>query len=88
MKAKLVRIGNSKGIRLPSSVIKECSLEYEVDLQVKDGAIIIRSAAAPRTGWSEAFGRAEEKSAKPTAQEFSDIEDAKNDWDESEWEWK
>ena len=51
MKAKLVRIGNSRGIRLPKPMIEEAGLDDEVDIRVLDRSIIIASAEAPRTGW-------------------------------------
>jgi antitoxin MazE len=57
MKARLVRIGNSRGIRLPKPVIEEAGLREEVQLQVRDGAVIISSWARPRSGWAEAARR-------------------------------
>ncbi|MFM2394807.1 MAG: hypothetical protein RLZZ546_2789, partial [Bacteroidota bacterium] len=32
MKAKIIKIGNSKGIRLPNEIIKEYKLDEEVTL--------------------------------------------------------
>lgn len=54
MKARLVRIGNSRGIRLPKSVIEQAGLTQEVDVSVQDGAVVIRSTAHPRAGWADA----------------------------------
>jgi antitoxin MazE len=54
MKTRLVRIGNSRGVRLPKPLIEEAGLTEEVELRVRDGAIVIAATAAPRTGWSEA----------------------------------
>jgi len=54
MKARLVRIGNSRGIRLPKPLIEQAGLGEEVELLVQEGAILIQSTAAPRTGWAEA----------------------------------
>lgn len=54
MKAKLVRIGNSRGIRLPKPLIEEAGLGDDVELRVRDGAIVIAKAAKPRAGWAEA----------------------------------
>ena len=36
MKAKLVSIGNSKGIRIPTAILKQCNIENEVDLEQKE----------------------------------------------------
>jgi antitoxin MazE len=55
MRADIVRIGNSKGIRIPAAILRECSMEYGVDLQVKEGKVILTPLKEPRTGWDEAF---------------------------------
>ena len=54
MRSTLIQIGNSRGIRLPKSVIEEAELGTELDLQVIDGAVVIRSAPTARKGWAEA----------------------------------
>ena len=54
MRAKVVRIGNSKGIRLPKPLIEQVGLTEEVELEVRDGAIVITPAEEPRRGWAEA----------------------------------
>ncbi len=48
MKARLVRIGNSRGIRLPKPIIEQAGLTEEVELRVSEGAIIISASARPR----------------------------------------
>ena len=53
MKTKLVRIGNSRGIRLPKPLIEQAALGDDVELQVSGGAIIISRSAPPREGWAE-----------------------------------
>jgi antitoxin MazE len=54
MKTRLVRIGNSRGIRLPKPVIQEAGLTEEVELRVRPGAVVIQPAARTRSGWAEA----------------------------------
>jgi antitoxin MazE len=54
MKARLVQIGNSRGIRLPKPLIEEVGLSDEVELRVREGAIVILPARVPREGWAEA----------------------------------
>jgi antitoxin MazE len=53
MRAKLVRIGNSRGIRLPKAVIDEVGLGDEVELTVKKGEIVISRVKKVREGWEE-----------------------------------
>ncbi|MDH5666763.1 MAG: AbrB/MazE/SpoVT family DNA-binding domain-containing protein [Nitrospira sp.] len=57
MKAHIVKIGNSKGIRLPKTLLQEAQLEDEVELQAEPGRILISKATKPRTGWAEAAER-------------------------------
>ena len=54
MKAHIVRIGNSRGIRLPKTLLQEAQLEDEVELQAEPGRILISKTAKPRAGWAEA----------------------------------
>ena len=82
MKTRLVQIGNSKGIRLPKTVLAEAQLQDEVELQAEPGCIVIRSAKRPREGWTEAARRMRERGDdrlldKPTPTRF----------DREEWEW-
>lgn len=61
MKARLVRIGNSRGVRLPKPAIEEAGLTEEVELRVRPGAIVIERAQGPRSGWAEAAKRLREQ---------------------------
>ena len=51
MKTKIIRIGNSKGIRLPKPLLEQVGLVSEVDLEVRDGALVISPAEPLRAGW-------------------------------------
>ena len=55
MKSNLIKIGNSKGIRINSSIIKECELESEVEIKVVDKKIIIEAVKEPRADWNRSF---------------------------------
>ncbi len=82
MKAHLVQIGNSRGIRLPKPLIEQAGLGDEVELQVQDGAIVISRADKTRTGWAEA--------AAALAQNGEDAlldQPAPTRFDEEEWQW-
>ena len=69
MYSTLIRIGNSRGVRLPKTLIEEAGLTAELEIKVVDGAVIIRSAHQPRQGWAEA--------AEACRAEGDDLED----WD-------
>ena len=77
MKARLVRVGNSRGARLPKPVIEDAGLSDEVDLRVRDGAVVITGARRPRAGWAEAARRMQARDAdrlldEPTPTRFDD----------------
>lgn len=54
MKARIVRVGNSRGVRLPRAILEEAGLFDEVEIHAEPGRIVIESAARPRAGWAEA----------------------------------
>jgi antitoxin MazE len=54
MKTKLVRIGNSRGIRLPKLLIEQAGLEEDVQLELRGGSVVIRPLASIRAGWAQA----------------------------------
>ena len=56
MKLNIITIGNSKGVRIPSAVLKQCNIVKELDLEVKDNKIILKPVKnKPRDGWGNAF---------------------------------
>ncbi|OGQ93282.1 MAG: AbrB family transcriptional regulator [Deltaproteobacteria bacterium RIFOXYA2_FULL_55_11] len=54
MKARLVRIGNSRGVRIPKPLIEEAGLTDEVEVRARQGAVVITPTEKPRSGWAEA----------------------------------
>jgi antitoxin MazE len=82
MKTRLVRIGNSRGIRLPKPLITQAGLTEEVDLCLKNGAILIVRANAPRSGWADAA-----KKMRQTDDDRLLDPPAVTHFDEGEWEW-
>ena len=83
MKVKLVSIGNSKGVRIPRSVIKECGLGDQVEMRVSNGVIVLAPAHEARAGWDEAFEKM--TGAGDDAPIVPDPHD--HEWDKEEWEW-
>ncbi|MGH7500317.1 MAG: AbrB/MazE/SpoVT family DNA-binding domain-containing protein [Longimicrobiales bacterium] len=84
MKTRIVRIGNSRGIRIPKPLLEQCRLPEEVELAVEDNTIVIRPGTKPREGWVEAF----ERMAEQRDDELLDAEaPVLSVWDEVEWEW-
>jgi len=54
MHTRIVKIGNSQGLRIPKALLEESGLSGEVDISVHDGTLVIASAGRPRQGWDEA----------------------------------
>jgi antitoxin MazE len=82
VKTRLIRIGNSRGIRLPKAIISQAGLTEEVELGVRDGAVIIAPVAGPRRGWADAAAnmraRDEDRLLDPPIPTH---------FDEKEWKW-
>ncbi len=83
MKVKLISIGNSKGVRIPRSVIEECGLRDRVEMRVADGGVVLSAARDTRAGWDEAFA----KMAAAGDDALLVPEAMEHDWDAEEWEW-
>jgi antitoxin MazE len=81
LRAQLVRIGNSRGIRIPKSLIDECNLGDTVELSVVDGSLVVR-ATVPRQGWDAAF----ERMAQAGDDSLLDSE-TPTEFDATDWEW-
>jgi len=83
MKTKIIRIGNSRGVRIPKPLLEQAGLEDQVILRVIGDGIIIESADRPRANWAEAasvlHGRGEDGLLD---------EDLRTDFDETEWVWE
>jgi antitoxin MazE len=82
MKTRLVRIGNSRGVRLPKTLIAQAGLTDEVELHLQDGAIIIASVAAPRQGWAEAAQTMRQRQEDVLLEPLTPT-----NFDDQEWHW-
>jgi len=84
LKTRIVRIGNSQGVRIPKPLLEQSGLKGEVELEVQDQQIIIRSADPPRRGWAEAFERMGQTGDDALLDE---VPASGSRWDDEEWEW-
>jgi len=84
MKARIVRIGNSHGIRLPKAVLEQSGLTEEVEIDVQHHQITIRPVEHPRTGWDDAF---KEMAANGDDALLDADAPTGSTWDQEEWEW-
>ena len=84
IKSRIVKIGNSQGVRIPKLLLEQSNLEEEVELVLQEDQIIIRSVQHVRQGWEEAF-KAMGKRRDDELLDGGAV--VSNDWDEEEWEW-
>ncbi|MGD8539869.1 MAG: AbrB/MazE/SpoVT family DNA-binding domain-containing protein [Candidatus Aminicenantes bacterium] len=84
IKVKIIRIGNSRGIRLSKSLIEQYNMKDEVLLEAKKDAIVIRPVENPRAGWEQSFERMRLRGDDVLLDEGTELEP---DWDEEEWKW-
>ncbi|MBI3636027.1 MAG: AbrB/MazE/SpoVT family DNA-binding domain-containing protein [Candidatus Rokubacteria bacterium] len=82
-KARIVRIGNSQGIRLPKILLEQARLPQDVELRAEPGRLIVQAIRHPRAGWAEAAramrGRNHDRLIdKPAATRF----------DKKDWKWR
>ena len=57
MKASIIQIGNSKGLRLSKTILERYNIRDTVELILEKGRIILKPIDQPRNGWDEAFSR-------------------------------
>jgi antitoxin MazE len=82
-KARIVRIGNSRGIRVPKILLDQAQLPDEVELHAEPGRLVVQATRRPRSGWAAAARAMSERAHdglldEPTATRF----------DHEEWEWQ
>ena len=54
VRAKLIKIGNSRGFRLTKPLLEVAGLADEVEIEAAPGVLTIRPSLQPRAGWAEA----------------------------------
>ncbi|HHB77139.1 MAG TPA: AbrB/MazE/SpoVT family DNA-binding domain-containing protein [Desulfobulbus sp.] len=81
MKASIIQIGNSQGLRIPKPILKQCGLGGEVELEVHDNQLIIKPTIHSRQNWEKAF----KKMAKNGDDRLIELPESR--WEKEEWEW-
>jgi antitoxin MazE len=81
MIAKVIQIGNSKGIRIPNQILKEMNIENQIELIISDkkDEIILKPLHKVRGGWNDSF-----KKMKSASEDKLIIDDS---LDLNDWEW-
>jgi antitoxin MazE len=94
MEINLINIGNSKGFRIPSSILEQMGFERKAKLDLKDGGLYIRPHKEKnklRAGWDEAADNylvsVLKEGKKTISEEFADWNNSNTSFDNSEWTW-
>jgi antitoxin MazE len=84
LKTRIIKIGNSQGIRIPKLLLHQVGLFDEVEVEAQSGQLIVRPSTASRHGWDEQF-------QTMTMNGDDRLLDAEmlvpTEWEASEWEW-
>jgi antitoxin MazE len=82
VKSRVVRIGNSQGIRIPKLLLEQTGLRGEVEISADGDTLVIRPASRPRAGWSAAF---QEMARRGDDALLDEVGPTPSTWDETEW---
>ena len=55
MELSIIRIGNSKGIRLNKSILQRYNIQDKVEVILEKGRIILKPVPNTRQGWGDVF---------------------------------
>lgn len=81
MKAQIIRIGNSQGIRIPKTLLEDGKISGEVELELHEDGILIRSLQKPRANWDVSF------KAAADAEDDQLLLETPSVFEKKEWQW-
>jgi antitoxin MazE len=83
MKAQIVQIGNSQGVRIPKILLEESGIRGEVELEVCEDGILIRNISKPRSDWDAKFRALSDHDDDFAAAEIPSA----SQFEAKEWQW-
>ena len=84
MRATLVRIGNSRGIRIPKALLDQYGFGDTVEVEPLRDRLVLRPFRGARQGWAEAARQLALDKDDPDLRAWRR---ASHGWDRTEWEW-
>ena len=83
MKAQIIQIGNSQGVRIPKVMLEDSGIKGDVELELCPDGILIRNVSKPRSNWDAVF--------RSLADHDDDIATSENlsstRFEKKEWHW-
>ncbi len=83
IKTRLVKIGNSQGVAYPQARLDQLNLSSDIELEVQDDHLILRSSAHPRADWAGQFRHMAERGDD----KLLDADATLTEWEGTEWRW-
>lgn len=80
MEATIIKIGNSKGLRLSKTILDKYNIKDKVEIILEMGQIILKPIELPRKNWANAFEKMHNEDDDKML-----INDVFNDEDLEEW---
>lgn len=84
LKTRIIRIGNSHGIRIPKVMLQQVGLADEVEVEAQAGQLVIRPLRVVRQGWADRFAEMRATGDDQLVEEETLTLTA---WEASEWQW-
>ena len=81
---EIVKIGNSRGIRIPKHILEECEILDSVEAEVRNGVLHLK-ATVPRMNCEKQFINSLKRYGQDD--ELSSENEINLDISEGEWEW-
>lgn len=79
MELSIIRIGNSKGIRLTKTILERYNIQDKVEVILDKGKIILKPIPNTRQGWGDAFREMHDKQEDTLL--VSDVFEDEQEWD-------
>lgn len=83
METNIIAIGNSKGIIIPSKLLKAVGFQSNVNIEVQEGKLIITPSGKTREGWADLI----KKEIETNGQQNRLIPDFFEDEQDNDWQW-
>ena len=84
LRTRIIKIGNSQGIRIPKTLIDQAQLPDDVEMEASAEQIVIRPARRVRQDWAEQFQRMATRGDDVPLDGWAASTSV---WDDEEWEW-
>lgn len=83
MRAKIIKIGNSQGLRIPKSFIEECNIQKTVAIKVHKNSLVITPCNETRKDWDKKFSISKDSDEHS----LSTLMNSSNSFDKEDWTW-